>query len=133
MKKQTERTIYLVALISGVLSLYLNYTLLPVIMVFLGLAYLTLGWHLLNPEKERRFDFVYFWTSFSFAWAFLTLIFNFYEWSLLRWFQYASILFLVLAMILMSEIKRIKEKGIVEIFIKTMLLVALVVFSMIVD
>lgn len=133
MKKQTERTIYLVAFIAGVLSLFLNYTLLPVLMGFLGLAYLALGWHLFNPGEGIKFIFPYFFIGFSFAVAFTGLIFDYYDWSAVKVFQYGAIGILVISIFMMTEIKSIKEKGINEMLIKTVLLLGLVFCSVVLE
>jgi len=132
MKKQTERILFIVATISGVLSLYLNYTLLPVIMGFACLAYLALGWHLFNPGEETKFIFVYFWIGYSFSSAFLALIFDYTGYPLVKLFQYGAICMLVLTIILMLAVKRIREKGVGEQVIKSVLLICLVIYSILI-
>lgn len=131
MKKQTEQILFIVAVISGVLSLYLNYTLLPVILGFACLAYLVLGWHLFNPGKETKFIFVYFWIGYSFSSAFLALIFDYTGYPLNRLFQYGAISMLVIAIILMLTARRVREKGVVELLIKSVLLIGIVVWSLV--
>ena len=132
MKKQTEQILFIVAVIAGVLSLYLNYTLLPVILGFACLVYLTLGWHLFNPGEETKFIFVYFWIGYSFSSAFLALIFDYTGYPLGRLFQYGSISMLVIAIILMLAVRRVREKGVVELLIKSVLLIGIVVWSIVV-
>jgi hypothetical protein len=132
MKKQTESILFFVAIIAGVLSLYLNYTILPVILGFACLAYLALGWHLFNPEKETKFIFVYFWIGYSFSTAFLALMFVYTGYPLLKLFQYGSISMLVIAIILMLAMTKVREKGVGEVLIKTVLLLGLVVWSILV-
>lgn len=131
MKKQTERIVFIVALVSGVLSLYLNYTLLPVLLAFSCLTYLALGWQLLNPEKGNKFNFVYFWIGYSFSTVFLTMIFDYYTWPLVKEFQYVAISMLIISIIMMSSIRRIREKGVVEQIIKTVLVIGLVAWSLV--
>ena len=132
MKKQTESILFFVAIIAGVLSLYLNYTILPVILGFACLAYLALGWHLFNPEKETKFIFVYFWIGYSFSTAFLALMFVYTGYPLLKLFQYGSISMFVIAIILMLAMTKVREKGVGEVLIKTVLLLGLVVWSILV-
>ena len=132
MKKQTERIVFIVVLISGVLSLFLDYTLLPVLLAFSSIIYLALGWHLLNPGEGNKFVFVYFWIGYSFSTAFLSLIFDYYRWPLVKEFQYVAISVLVVSIILMLAVKRIREKEVGEMLIKTGLLIGLVVWSIVV-
>jgi len=132
MKKQTERIVFIVALISGVLSLFLDYTLLPVILAFSSLIYLALGWHLLNPGEGNKFVFVYFWIGYSFSTVFLTLILVNYEVQLFKIFQYTVLAMLLLSIILMASVRKVREKGLVENILKTLLLIAIDIISIII-
>lgn len=132
MKNQVERIIFIVALIASVLILFMDFTFLSVILGISCLVYLVLGWYLLNPTKTRRFNFVYFWIGYSFSTVFLTLILVNYEVQLFKIFQYTVLAMLLLSIILMVSVKKIREKGIVENILKTLLLMAIDIISIII-
>ena len=132
MKNQVERIIFIVALIASVLILFMDFTFLSVILGISCLVYLVLGWYLLNPAKTRRFNFVYFWIGYSFSTVFLTLILVNYEVQLFKIFQYTVLAMLLLSIILMVSVKKIREKGIVENILKTLLLIAIDIISLII-
>jgi len=132
MKNQVERIIFIVALIASVLILFMDFTFLSLILGISCLVYLVLGWYLLNPTKMRRFHFVYFWIGYSFSTVFLTLILVNYEVQLFKIFQYTVLAMLLLSIILMVSVKKIREKGIVENILKTLLLMAIDIISIII-
>ena len=132
MKSQVERIIFIVALIASGLILFMDFTFLSVILGISCLVYLVLGWYLLNPTKTRRFNFVYFWIGYSFSTVFLTLILVNYEVQLFKIFQYTVLSMLLLSIILMVSVKKVREKGIVENILKTLLLIAIDIISIII-
>ena len=132
MKNQVERIIFIVALIASVLILFMDFTFLSVILGISCLVYLVLGWYLLNPTKTRRFNFVYFWIGYSFSTVFLTLILINYEVQLFKIFQYTVLAMLLLSIILMVSVKKVREQGIVENILKTLLLIAIDIISIII-
>ena len=132
MKSQVERIIFIVALIASGLILVMDFTFLSVILGISCLVYLVLGWYLLNPTKTRRFNFVYFWIGYSFSTVFLTLILVNYEVQLFKIFQYTVLSMLLLSIILMVSVKKVREKGIVENILKTLLLIAIDIISIII-
>ena len=132
MKKQIERIIFLIALVCGVLSLFMDSTFVNVSLGIMSVVYLGLGWLLLRPDESNKFHFVYFLIGYSFATVFVMLLLRANEVELVSLFQYASIFFLVLSIILMYSVEKIKEKGVVESLIKSLVLLLLVFISMLV-
>ncbi|MEA1886010.1 MAG: hypothetical protein U9N72_02215 [Bacteroidota bacterium] len=132
MKKQIERIIYVVALVAAVLSLFMNYLFLSIILGLACLVYLGLGWYLLNPNPGRKFHFVYFWIGYSFSTVFVTLIMFNYQFPLTEIFQYTVLSMLLISIILMVSVKKIREKGIIENLIKILLLAGVDILSIVI-
>lgn len=132
MNKQIERIIYVVALVSGALSLFyeLN-TVLSILLFLFSMVYLFLGWLLLNPERTKKFDFVYFFVGYFFSTSFIALLFNIRDYPLKELFLYASVGMLVFALVLIMALDRARKKPVIENTIKILLLLAVVVLAVI--
>lgn len=129
MKKQIERILFIVAFLVCVLSLFIESNILNAILIISSIAYLFLGWYLLNPNDGKKFDFVFFIIGYSYATLFVTAFLNIVEWPLLKEFQISAICFLILSGILLISIERIRIKGIIENLTKTILLLAWVIID----
>ncbi len=58
MNKTLERSIYVIALVTAVLSLFFMYnTVLSILLFVLGVVYLILGWLLFNPVRTKNLTF----------------------------------------------------------------------------
>lgn len=132
MKKNIELSVFIVALIACILCFFLDNTFITILLAISSLIYLITGWYLLNPTMGRRFNFVYFWIGYSFSTVFVTFILFNYQLPLVETFQYTVLLMLLIAIILMLSVKSVREKGIVENLIKTLLLIAIDIISIIV-
>lgn len=132
MNKQIERIIYVVALVSGALSLFyeLN-TVLSILLFLFSMVYLFLGWLLLNPERTKKFDFVYFLVGYFFSTSFIALLFNIRDYPLKELFLYASVGMLVFALVLIMALDRARKKPVIENTVKILLLLAVVVLAVI--
>lgn len=128
MNKYIERIIYAVALASGVLSLLFKMNLVITIsLIVFCMLYLFLGWMLLNPERNKRFDLVYFMVGYFFSTAFIALLFYTRDYPLQDHFLYITTGMLVLSLILILGIDRARKKQVVENAVKIGLLLLVVV------
>ncbi|MFO7851315.1 MAG: hypothetical protein ACQERS_06685 [Bacteroidota bacterium] len=132
MNKQIERIIYVVALVSGALSLFFEFnTVLSILLFLFSMVYLFLGWLLLNPERTKKFDFVYFFVGYFFSTSFIALLFNIRDYPLKELFLYASVGMLVFALVLIMALDRARKKPVIENTVKILLLLAVVVLAVI--
>ena len=68
MNKHLKRIIYVIALAIGVLSLIWEMnTVISILLFVSGAVYLFLGWMLLNPEHNRKFDWQEGYGAFSYS------------------------------------------------------------------
>ena len=128
MNKHIERIIYTIALATGVMSLFLKMnTAISIILFIFSMLYLFLGWMLVNPERNKRFDLVYFIIGYSFSSSFIALLFNTRDYPLQDHLLYGSTAMLVLSLVLVLGIDRARKKPVVENAAKIVLLLFVVV------
>jgi len=127
MNKQIKRLVYVVALVSGALSLVFELnTVLSILLFLFSMVYLFLGWLLLNPERTKKFDFVYFFVGYFFSTSFIALFFNIRDYPLKELFLYASVGMLVFALVLIMALDRARKKPVAENAVKIVLLLGVV-------
>jgi hypothetical protein len=133
MNKNIKRLIYLIAITGGVLSLVREMNTVISILLFLSAsAYLFLGWMLLNPEHNRKFDFLYFILGYIFSTAFIALLFKTRNYPMEELLLYVSAAMLVVSVIVLVLIDRARKKPVIENILKIIFLLGLVITGMVI-
>ncbi|MDT8402686.1 MAG: hypothetical protein RQ743_13410, partial [Bacteroidales bacterium] len=92
-----------------------------------GAVYLFLGWVLLNPEHNKKFDFLYFIVGYFFSTAFIALLFKTRSYPMEDLLLYVSAAMLVVSIIMLVLIDRARKRPVTENVLMTGLLLGLVI------
>jgi len=119
MNKNLERLIYVIALVTAVLSLFFIYnTVLSILLFVLSSVYLLLGWLLLNPVRTKKFDLLYFFTGYVFSTVMMGLLFRNRDYPMKEIILYVSAGMLVIILLLVFFIDRARNRPVTENCIK---------------
>ena len=133
MNKHLKRIIYVIALAIGVLSLIWEMnTVISILLFVSGAVYLFLGWMLLNPEHNRKFDFLYFIVGYFFSTTFIALLFKTRSYPMDDLFLYVSTAMLAVSIIVLVLIERTRKRPVTENVLMTGLLLGLVIAGIII-
>lgn len=123
MNKTLERSIYVIALVTAVLSLFYMYnTVLSILLFVLSMVYLALGWILFHPAAARKFDLIYFFTGYFFSTVMMGFLFRNRDYPMKEIILYVSIGMLILGLILILFVDRARKRPVTENSIKILLM-----------
>lgn len=123
--------IYLVVLAIAALSLVWEMnSAISILLVLSSLLYLSLGWMLLNPEQNQKFDFLYFIVGYCFSTSLMALLFKARRYPMEELVLYVSIGMLLLSLIMIFLIDRKRNRKIVMNLVRTGLLLLVVLLSL---
>ena len=133
MNKIIERAIYLVGLAIIVASLVFPMNGFLSIMLFVfSMGYLVAGWILLNPARNRKFDFIYFLVGYCYSSTFIAFLFINRDYPMQSYMMYGSIALLVFSLILILGPDRARKSPVRENAVKTALLLVVVLVKVLV-
>jgi hypothetical protein len=123
--------IYFVVLAIAALSLVWEMnTAISILLALSSLLYLSLGWLLLNPEQNLKFDLLYFLVGYFFSTSLMALLFKSRRYPMEELIIYVSIGMLLLSLIMIFLIDRSRNRKLVMNLVRTGLLLFVVLLSL---
>ena len=132
MNKTLERSIYLIALVTAVLSLFYMYnTVLSILLFVLSMVYLILGWLFFNPAATRKFDPMYFFTGYFFSMVMIGFLLRNRDYPMKETILYVSAAMLLIALVLVFAVDRARKRPVTENSIKILLMLVVTVIAVV--